>query len=130
MPTVRRVQSASFPRVTQARASHDYGHSGLKKGATNKNNGGSEQWSAIGMTSMLYWSLGLLPFKDDFWDTMDQPGNHWAASEADPELQTLVSALIAGPVGPADGIGLLNRTRVMQTCRADGRLASRCRSRE
>ena len=46
-------------------------------------------------------------------------------TEVDPELQTLVSSLIAGPVGPADAIGKLNRTRVMQACRADGTLHPR-----
>jgi hypothetical protein len=105
------LQSAAFPRVTHARASHDYGQS---------RSDDTEQWSPIGLTSLLYWSIGLLPFKDDFWSEIDQPGNHWNAKEADPELQTLVSSLIAGPVGPADGIGMLNRTRVMQTCREDG----------
>ena len=53
---------------------------------------------------------------------MTEPGNEWNASEADPELETLVSSLSAGPVGPADKVGLINVTRVMQTCRADGLL--------
>ena len=79
----------------------------------------AEQWSSIGLTSLFYWSIGLLPFKDDFWSETDEPGNHWGGTEVDPELQTLVSSLIAGPVGPADAIGKLNRTRVMQACRAD-----------
>eukprot|EP01047_Picozoa_sp_COSAG01_P027782 COSAG01_NODE_1845_length_9070_cov_16.651806_1_plen_809_part_00 len=107
------LQSASFPRVTQARASHDYGQSRADD---------TEQWSSTGLTSMLYWSIGLLPFKDDFWSTTFEPANHWgaAALEVDPELQTLVSALLAGPVGPADAIGSLNRSRVMRSCRADG----------
>jgi hypothetical protein len=107
------LQTASFPRVTQARASHDYGQS---------RSDDTEQWSSIGLTSLFYWSIGLLPFKDDFWSETDEPGNHWGGTEVDPELQTLVSSLIAGPVGPADAIGKLNRTRVMQACRADGTL--------
>eukprot|EP00656_Telonema_subtile_P016604 TRINITY_DN18788_c0_g1_i1.p1 TRINITY_DN18788_c0_g1~~TRINITY_DN18788_c0_g1_i1.p1 ORF type:complete len:827 (-),score=144.59 TRINITY_DN18788_c0_g1_i1:62-2542(-) len=107
------LQSASFPSVTHARASHDYGQS---------RGDGTEQWSPIGLTSLLYWSVGLLPFKDDFWSTSVEPGNHWGSIEADPELQAVVSALIGGPVGPADAIGLVNRTRVMRTCRADGTL--------
>jgi len=105
------LQSAAFPRVTHARASHDYGQSRPDD---------TEQWSPIGLTSLMYWALGLLPFKDDFWSETQQPGNHWQAEEADPELQTLVSSLTGGPVGPADAIGRLNYTRVMQTCRADG----------
>ena len=57
-----------------------------------------------------------LPFfcQDDFWSETDEPGNHWQSLEADPELQNLVSALTAGPVGPADAIGRMNRTRLMQ----------------
>lgn len=43
-------------------------------------------------------------------------------TEADPELQTLVSSLIGGPVGPSDAIGSMNRTRLLQTCMADGTL--------
>ena len=77
----------------------------------------------MGLTSMLYWSLGMLPFKDAFWTETDEPGNEWApASEADPELETVVSAVMAGPVGPSDALGLFNRTRIMRTCSADGTL--------
>ena len=74
------LQSAAFPRVTHARGSHDYGQS---------QEGNTEQWSSLGLTSLLYWALGLLPFKDDFWSEADQPGNHWRSSEADAELQTV-----------------------------------------
>lgn len=109
------LQSASFPRVTQARASHDYGQSRADD---------TEQWSSIGLTAMLYWSLGLLPYKDPFWSEVDESGNPWGggARELDPELQALVSALTAGPVGVGDGVDYINVTRVMQTCRADGTL--------
>jgi hypothetical protein len=51
------LQSASFPRVTQARASHDYGQSRPDD---------TEQWTPIGLTSLLYWAIGLIPFKVDF----------------------------------------------------------------
>ena len=69
-----------------------------------------------------YWALGILPFKDDFWSESVEPGNTWGAKEADPELQTLVSSLSAGPVGPSDALQQVNVTRVMQTCRGDGTL--------
>ena len=77
------LQSASFRRVTHARASHDYGQS---------RSDDTEQWSAIGLTSMLYWSLGLIPFKDDFWSRTHEEGNIWGnnATEADPELQGMI----------------------------------------
>ena len=57
------------------------------------------QWSSIGLTANLYWALGVVPFKDDFWSEETQPGNRWGtntAKEADAELQTVVSALTAG----------------------------------
>ena len=53
------------------------------------------------MTATLFWSLGLLPFKDDFWSESVEPGNTWKSTEADPELQTLVSSLMAGQVAPS-----------------------------
>eukprot|EP00041_Stephanoeca_diplocostata_P028325 m.800507 g.800507 ORF g.800507 m.800507 type:complete len:823 (-) comp23355_c0_seq15:151-2619(-) len=105
------LQSAAYPRVTHARASHDYGQS---------RNDDTEQWSSLGMTAQLYWALGILPFKDDFWSETTEAGNKWKSQEADPELQTLVSALMAGPIGPSDRIGGMNISRVMQTCRRDG----------
>lgn len=110
------LQSATFPRVTHARATHDYGHSQT----AGKADDNTEQWASLGVTGLLYWALGLIPFKDDFWSELSEPGNAYKSTEADPELQTLVSALSGGPVGPADGMGDLNKTRVMQTCRADG----------
>jgi hypothetical protein len=81
------LQSASFKRVTHARASHDYGQSQERN---------SQQWSELGLSATLYWALGILPFKDDFWSEMVEVGNTWGAKEADPELQTLVSSLSAG----------------------------------
>merc|ERR1719247_1362746 len=69
---------------------------------------------------MLYWSLGILPFKDLFWSRTDEPGNTWRGQELDPELQVLVSALTGGPVGIGDAIGMANRTRIRQVCRMDG----------
>ena len=51
-----------------------------------------------------------------------EPGNEWNSSEADPELQTLVSSLSSGPLGPSDKIGLVNVSRVLQSCMADGTL--------
>lgn len=106
------LQSASFERVTQARASHDYAQSR------------KDQWSTPEFNGLLYWAVGVLPFKDDFWTTSVQPGNPWGAAgvEQNPELQTLVSALLGGPVGPSDMLGLVNTTRLMQVCRKDGLL--------
>jgi hypothetical protein len=71
----------------------------------------SQQWSELGLSATLYWALGVIPFKDDFWSEMIEPGNEWNSSEADPELETLVSSLSAGPVGPADKLGLQVHTQ-------------------
>eukprot|EP01114_Cavostelium_apophysatum_P013570 TRINITY_DN3316_c0_g1_i2.p1 TRINITY_DN3316_c0_g1~~TRINITY_DN3316_c0_g1_i2.p1 ORF type:complete len:780 (-),score=163.41 TRINITY_DN3316_c0_g1_i2:73-2412(-) len=100
------LQSVEIQSVTQIRASNDY-------------NPNRRQWP-IGKSSILAWSLGLLPFKDDFWSVSDQPGNPYDQSEPNPELQALVSILSAGLVGPSDKVGYSNFTLVMQTCRSDG----------
>ena len=42
------LQSASFKRVTHARASHDYGQSQARN---------TQQWSELGLSAMFYWSL-------------------------------------------------------------------------
>lgn len=31
---------------------------------------------------MLFWALGVVPFKDDFWSQEVQPGNHWGTTTA------------------------------------------------
>jgi len=102
------LQSVEIQSVTQIRASDDY-------------NPGRKQWD-IGVTSMLAWSLGLIPFKDDFWTTAQQPGNPYNASEPNPELQTLVAALSYGPVGFSDAINYVNKTLIMKTCTTSGLL--------
>jgi len=71
---------------------------------------------------LIAWSLGLVPFKDVFWTTNQQPGNPYNGYERNPQLQALVSSLSTGPVGFGDKIGYTNRTLIMQTCAADGRL--------
>jgi hypothetical protein len=105
------LQSAALPRVTNGRASKDY-------------NADRDQWSYFPLNAMLYGAVGLAPFKDDFWSTPVQPGNPWGEScvEFNPELMALVSTLSTGPVGPADKVGLVNASLVLQTCRADGLL--------
>ncbi|KAJ1454049.1 hypothetical protein M885DRAFT_618544 [Pelagophyceae sp. CCMP2097] len=106
------LASVAYDRVTHARASKDYGP-------------GRDQWSYLGVTSLLYDSLNLIPFKDSFWSSSDQPraaGKRNYTFEANPELQTLVALLTKGPVAPSDGIGFANATRLMQTCRNDGLL--------
>ncbi len=54
----------------------------------------------IGYNSQVLWALGLVPFKDNFWTTSEQPGCPYKTIpcvEPNPELQTLVAALSYGP---------------------------------
>eukprot|EP01116_Phalansterium_solitarium_P018896 TRINITY_DN5142_c0_g1_i3.p1 TRINITY_DN5142_c0_g1~~TRINITY_DN5142_c0_g1_i3.p1 ORF type:complete len:741 (-),score=235.75 TRINITY_DN5142_c0_g1_i3:178-2400(-) len=105
------LQSTTIQAVTQSRASNDY-------------NPGNDQWK-VGYTGMLLWSLGLMPFKDDFWTTSNQPNcpsSFAQCVEPNPVLQALVATLTAGPVGFSDAIGHTDTELVMRTSRADGLL--------
>jgi hypothetical protein len=108
MPTPYEVLSAaSLPSVTNARATGDYFHS-------------NNQW-AVGNTALFYWALNILPFKDGFYSsTNKQVGGQTEGPETNPDREALMATLSAAMVGPMDGIYLLNKTRVMTTCRADG----------
>jgi len=108
MPTPYEVLSAaSLPAVTNARATGDYFHS-------------TDQW-AVGNTALFYWALNILPFKDGFYSsTNKQVGGQTVGPELNPDREALMATLSAAMVGPMDGINLLNKTRVMTTCRADG----------
>ena len=103
--------------VTHARGSHDYGQSRPDD---------TEQWSALGATSLLLWAASgnrVAPHKDALWSSGDtEPGNAWgdATREADPELQLVVAALTGGPVAVGDDPARVNKTRVSRACRADG----------
>ncbi|KAL6067877.1 Ricin B-type lectin domain-containing protein, variant 2 [Balamuthia mandrillaris] len=104
------LQSVEIPTVVQVRASHDY-------------QPGNDNWK-VTYTSMFLDALGLIPFKDNFWTTSKpQPGCKWPSTgciEPNPELHALSAVLATGPVGPSDGIGYTNRSRIMKTCREDG----------
>jgi len=104
------LQSVEIQSVTQSRASGDY-------------NPANSQWQ-VGYSSLLLWSLGIVPYKDDFWSSTNaQPGCKFSVcQEPNSELETLVALLTTGPVGPSDSINNLNVTRLMQTTRQDGLL--------
>jgi len=108
MPSPSEVLSASaLPAVTNARATNDY--------KVSKN-----QW-AIGQTALFYWALNILPFKDGFYSSNNkQVGGQTVGPEMHPDREAIMATLSAAMVGPMDGIYLLNATRVMTTCRADG----------
>eukprot|EP01063_Lacrimia_lanifica_P006557 TRINITY_DN1403_c2_g1_i1.p1 TRINITY_DN1403_c2_g1~~TRINITY_DN1403_c2_g1_i1.p1 ORF type:complete len:750 (+),score=268.71 TRINITY_DN1403_c2_g1_i1:63-2312(+) len=93
--------------VTNARATNDYFHA-------------AEQW-ALGATSLFYWAIGVLPFKDGFYSSsLKQIGGQTVGPELNPDREALMATLSCAMVGPMDGIHLLNASRVMTTCRADG----------
>jgi len=107
------LQSVEIQAVTQVRASNDYQHTPAVP-----------QWE-IAYSSLLEWSIGLIPFKDDFWTTMNQtgcPSNYPSCLEYNTVLETLVATLSTGPVGFADAIGATNAGLVMQSCNAMGLL--------
>jgi len=106
------LQSTEIPSVNQLRCHDDY----------NPSNTG---WR-IGQTALLAWSVGLVPFKDDFWSSGNvQAGcnkNYAKCQEPNPVLETLVAALSTGPVGPSDSVGNLNYSLIMRTCTQNGLL--------
>jgi hypothetical protein len=110
MPLPNQILSSSYlPAVTNARATDDYFH-------------GRDQW-AVGQTSLFYWALNLLPFKDGFYSSSSkQEGGQTVGPETDPDREALMATLSAAMVGPMDGIYLLNKSRVMSTCRKDGKI--------
>ncbi|KAJ8299893.1 hypothetical protein KUTeg_021412 [Tegillarca granosa] len=65
----------------------------------------ADQWK-IGVTSILADAVGLVPYKDTFWTTTNQPGNpkYPTITEPYPSLEALVATLSTGPVGPGDKI--------------------------
>lgn len=95
--------------MTQIRASDDY--------VPNQ----SVQWP-IGYSSMLAYSLGIAPFKDNFWSTTTQPNNTYHSTEPHPEIQACVATLSTGPVTPSDRVGYTNVDLVMRSCASNGML--------
>ena len=78
----------------------------------------------FGKQSLLFDALGLAPSKDGFWTTSVQPGNPYGdhVTEPTPRLQSAIATLSAGPVAVGDGVNYTNRSLLMRSCRADGRL--------
>ena len=112
-PQIRHIlQSVEIEAVRQSRASADYEPGNVKW----------DNWD-IRYTSLLFYALGVAPYKDTWWSSSSQPGNIYAVGyEPEPDLQALIAALSAGPVLPGDAIGRSNVTLINMTCRADGLL--------
>ncbi|MFX1452205.1 MAG: hypothetical protein ACFFCM_15315, partial [Promethearchaeota archaeon] len=103
------MQSIVLPNVTNARMSGDY-NARFRK---------TSFLPHFTQTTILGYALGLWPSKDTF-RSSSKPGHFYI--EKFPELETLISNLSAGVVGPGDPIGYLNRELLMKTCREDGLL--------
>eukprot|EP00927_Polykrikos_kofoidii_P079596 TRINITY_DN76385_c0_g1_i1.p1 TRINITY_DN76385_c0_g1~~TRINITY_DN76385_c0_g1_i1.p1 ORF type:complete len:790 (-),score=106.47 TRINITY_DN76385_c0_g1_i1:72-2441(-) len=108
MPYPRDYLASTLHRAVRTiRASDDY--------APNNAN-----WR-IARQSLLAHAVGLLPYKDTFLSgDVKEVGAANPGPELTPELHTLVSTLSGAMVGPGDGPGMANRTRLLQTCREDG----------
>ena len=63
------------------------------------------------------------PSKDNFW-TSDGQKRQMGFDQSNPgtngELNAILATMSTGPVGPSDGAGQHNTTRLMRTCTADG----------
>jgi hypothetical protein len=70
-------------------------------------------------TNALARALGLNPFKDVF---LSHGQTTFSAGEPYAEVEALLAALSAGPVGIGDQMGCSNRDLIMRTCREDGLL--------
>ena len=111
------LHTIEMDAVTQARASTDYhpvNQNGCKLGAPNPT---CTQWN-IGLTSLFYSALGIIPSKDNFRTSVTS-----TPREPNPLLQALVAGLSGGPVGPSDAIGFMDFAVVHHICRGpDGYL--------
>ena len=107
----------SLPQTTNARGSHDYAS--------------TPNWN-VGPTALLTQAVGMKVSKDNFWTTQNEPypsdyklsGNDYNSTET----HCLAALLSGGPVGISDGAGFTNKTLIMRTCRADGRLLQTSRA--
>eukprot|EP01084_Bolivina_argentea_P143823 252503_1 len=82
------------------------------------------QWK-LGISSILFKSLGLGPMKDTFWSTSNYPDSGPytnGTQELYPRLQSVVSSLSNGGVLPGDKINYANGTLIMKCCNSNGLL--------
>jgi len=101
-------QTVTLERVTSIRTSGDYKYL-IGPGAL---------WTWFLHGNALARALGLHPFKDVFLSRTDGDGPRDGDPHAD--VEALLAALSAGPVGIGDRVGRSDRARILRTCRADG----------
>jgi hypothetical protein len=95
------AQASRLRNVTSIRTSGDHGYLV----------GPEVLWAWFLHTNVIARALGLWPYKDVF---------HSAEGTATREVEALLSALSAGPVGVGDRIGTADPALIRRTCRADG----------
>jgi hypothetical protein len=95
------AQTTRLRHVTSIRTSSDYGYLV----------GPEVLWAWFLHTNVMARALGLWPYKDVF---------HSAPAAPDREIEALLAALSAGPVGIGDPIGEGDPALIRRTCRADG----------
>jgi hypothetical protein len=102
------LQTVTLERVTSIRTSGDYKYL----------IGPAALWTWFLHGNALARALGLWPFKDVFLSRRDGTGPR----DGDPhaELEALLAALSAGPVGIGDRVGRSDRALILRTCREDG----------
>ena len=101
--------ATALPRVAAVRTSGDYRYV----------LGSASLWCWFLYGNALARALGLLPFKDVFLSCRSGVGR-----DGDPhaEVEALLAALSAGPVGIGDRVGRSDREIALRTCREDGLL--------
>ena len=95
------AQTSRLRNVTSIRTSGDHGYMV----------GPEVLWAWFLHTNLMARALGLWPYKDVF---------HSAGASETSEVEALLSALSAGPVGIGDRIGEADVNLIRRTCRADG----------
>jgi hypothetical protein len=103
------MQTVTLERVTSIRTSGDYRYI-IGSGAL---------WAWFFYTNALARALGLNPYKDVFFSSLE--GEGWNG-DVNCKCEALVAALSSGPVGIGDRLGRTDRALVMRTCRQDGML--------
>jgi hypothetical protein len=101
------LQSVTLRNLASIRTSGDYRY--LFDNGLN--------WVWFLHTNALARALGLLPYKDVF---LSHGATSLSDGEAYAEVEALLAALSAGPVGIGDQIGYSNRDIVLRCCREDG----------
>lgn len=108
------LQALEIPRVSRARVSNDYALHIVQ-------NNSKPQWN-IGISSMLASAIGVAPFKDVLWSSVNEPNAPYPAPvmEPVPDREILIATLSTGPLAPGDGIDYIDVARIMRCCREDG----------